>query len=118
MVKLADVHRMIAVAGAVFIDDAIYQYIVDLVAATRTIPELRLGVSTRGALALVRSSRALAATQGRPYVTVDDVKTLAPPALAHRMLLTPEAELRGTKTIDLVDRVLDDVDAPVPVRQP
>jgi MoxR-like ATPase len=118
VVKLADVHRMIAVAAAVFIDDAIYQYIVDLVAATRTIPELRLGVSTRGALALVRSSRALAATQGRPYVTVDDVKTLAPPALAHRMLLTPEAELRGTKTIDLVDRVLDDVDAPVPVRQP
>ena len=57
-------------------------------------------------------SRALAATQGRPYVTVDDVKTLAPPALAHRMLLTPEAELRGTKTIDLVDRVLDDVDGP------
>ena len=116
VVKLDDVHRMVAVAGAVFIDDAIYQYIVDLVAATRDIPELRLGVSTRGALALARSSRALAATQGRPYVTVDDVKTLAPPALAHRMLLTPEAELRGTKTSDLVDRVLDDVDAPVPVR--
>ncbi len=116
VVKLDDVHRMVAVAGAVFIDDAIYQYIVDLVTATRDIPELRLGVSTRGALALARSSRALAATQGRPYVTVDDVKTLAPPALAHRMLLTPEAELRGTKTSDLVDRVLDDVDAPVPVR--
>ncbi|MDQ3177641.1 MAG: ATPase, partial [Actinomycetota bacterium] len=70
-----------------------------------------------GALALARASRALAATQGRPYVTVDDIKTLAPPALAHRMLLTPEAELRGTNTNDLVERLLVDVDAPVPVRR-
>lgn len=117
IVSLEDVQRMIRVAGAVFIDDALYQYIVDLVAATRVIPELRLGVSTRGALALARASRSLAATQGRPYVTVDDIKTLAPPALAHRMLLTPEAELRGTNTNDLVERLLVDVDAPVPVRR-
>ena len=99
-------------------DDAIYQYIVDLVTATRDIPELRLGVSTRGALALVRPVAPSPPRRAVPYVTADDVKTLAPPALAHRMLLTPEAELRGTKTIDLVDRVLDDVDGPSPYATP
>ena len=92
------------------VDDAIFEYVgrprrgdpVDL-------PELRLGVSTRGALALIRAGRALAVTQGRPFVTVDDVKSLAPAALGHRMLLTPDAELRGVQTIDLVDRLLDSV---------
>ena len=78
--------------------------------------ELRLGASTRGALALIRASRALAATQGRSFVTVDDVKALAPAALAHRLLLKPESELRGVSTLDLVDRLVDTVEAPAAVR--
>ena len=73
-------------------------------------------MSTRGALALVRASTALAVTQGRPFITVDDVKALAPAALGHRMLLTPEAELRGMHTLDLVDELLDRVETPAPVR--
>jgi MoxR-like ATPase len=116
VIEVADVHRMIGVAGGVHVDDSIFQYVVDLAAGTRELPELRLGVSTRGALALIRAGRALAVTQGRPFVTADDVKALAPAALAHRMLLTPDAELRGVSTLQLVDDLLDRVPAPLPVR--
>ncbi len=116
VISLDDTHRMIAVARGVHVDDAIYDYIVRLVAATRSLPELRLGVSTRGALARVRASRAMAAAQGRPFITVDDVKVLAPAALGHRMLLSPEAELRGVQSLDLVDELLDRIDIPAPVR--
>ncbi len=111
-----DTQRMLQVASAVHVDDALYDYVVRLVGASRQLPELRLGVSTRGALALVRAARAMAATQARPFVTADDVKTLAPAALAHRMLLTPDAELRGVDTADLVHGLLDRVEPPTPVR--
>ena len=107
---------MISIAALVHVDDSIHDYVVRLVASSRGLDELRLGASTRGALALIRASRALAATQGRPYVTVDDVKILAPAALAHRMLLSPDAELRGVRTADLVDDLLDRIDIPAPVR--
>jgi MoxR-like ATPase len=79
--------------------------------------QLRLGSSMRGALALIRSARALAVAQGRPFVTVDDIKVLAPAALGHRLLLTPDAELRGVKPADLVDDVLDRIEAPAPIRR-
>jgi MoxR-like ATPase len=115
-VDVDTLRRMIAVAGSVYVDNAIVGYAVALAAATRELGELRLGASTRGALALIRSSRALAATQGRAFVIVDDIKALAPAALAHRMLLQPEAEMRGTDTLDLVDRLLDAVPAPAAVR--
>ncbi len=117
VVQPGDVERMIRVAAGAYIDDAILAYIVDLTKASRTLPELRLGASTRGALAMVRASKALAVTQGRPFVTVDDVKSLAPAALGHRLLLTPDAELRGVQSLDLVDRLLDVVEAPEAVRQ-
>jgi len=108
--------RMMAVATAVHVDDSIVAYAVSLSAASRALTELRLGASTRGALALIRASRALAATQGRSFVTVDDVKALAPAALSHRLLLKPESELRGVSTLDLVDRLVDTVEAPAAVR--
>jgi len=116
VIQAVEVEHMINVAAGAYIDDAIIAYIVDLTSASRALPELRLGASTRGALALVRASKALAVTQGRPFVTVDDVKTLAPAALAHRLLLSPDAELRGIRSIDLVDRLLDQVETPTAVR--
>jgi MoxR-like ATPase len=116
VIEVADVHRMIDVAAAAHVDDSIYEYAVTLATATRSMPELRLGVSTRGVLALIRAGRALAVTQGRPFVTADDVKTLAPAAFGHRMLLTPDAELRGVQAVTLVDELLDRVPAPTPAR--
>ena len=113
-----DVERMINVAAQVSVADEIVEYAVDLAVATRRLPELRLGSSMRGALALVRSARVLAAAQGRPFVTVDDIRSLSLAALGHRMLLTTDAELRGVRPTDLVDRILASTPAPAPVRAP
>jgi MoxR-like ATPase len=90
---------------------AVMGYVVDLVRATRSSPSLALGVSPRGATALLATSRAWAWMSGRGYVTPDDVKALARPTLRHRVQLRPEAELEGVT----VDGVLDTVLAAVPV---
>jgi len=117
VVSLEDAQKMIAIARSAHVDDTIHDYVVRIVAATRGLDQLRLGSSTRGALALIRASRALAVAQGRPFVTVDDIKILAPAALGHRLLLTPDAELRGVRSIDLVDDVIDRIEPPAPIRR-
>jgi len=108
--------KMIQYVQTVHLEDTVRSYIVRLCAATREMPELSLGVSTRGAIGLMQAGRAFAASQGRSYVNVDDIKTLAPAVMTHRMLLTPEAELRRISTADLVGRALDTVTTPDPVR--
>jgi MoxR-like ATPase len=90
---------------------AVMAYVVDVVRATRSSPSLSLGVSPRGATALMSTSRAWAWMSGRSYVTPDDVKALARPTLRHRVQLRPEAELEGVT----VDGVLDTVLTAVPV---
>jgi MoxR-like ATPase len=87
-------------------------YIVDLVDATRHHRDLMLGVSPRGALALQRAGRALAASVGRSYVVPDDVKVLAPSVLEHRLLLSSEAMMRGVDPADVLSSVLDSVPVP------
>jgi MoxR-like ATPase len=87
-------------------------YIVDVVDATRHHRDLLLGVSPRGALALQRASRALAASVGRSYVVPDDVKALAPAVLEHRLVLSPEAQMRGTSSSAVLTGVLDSVPVP------
>jgi len=89
----------------------IHDYIVNIATATRTHPDLRLGVSTRGTLALLRIARAYAATDDRDYVTPDDIKTLVAPVFAHRIALTAEAELRGIT----IDTLLADITDTIPV---
>ncbi|QFU93546.1 MoxR family ATPase [Amycolatopsis sp. YIM 10] len=87
-------------------------YIVDLCRATRNSPSVRLGVSPRGATALLAASRAWAWLAGRDYVTPDDVKALARPALRHRLGLRPEAELEGATADGVLERVLASVPVP------
>ena len=96
----------------VHVAPALREYIVDVVEATRRDSELVLGVSPRGALALQRAAQTLAAGAGREYVIPDDVKVLAPTVLTHRMLVAPEAELRGVSADDVLDRVLAGVPVP------
>jgi MoxR-like ATPase len=88
-------------------------YVVDLCRATRTSPSLQLGVSPRGATALLAAARAWAWLSGRDFVTPDDVKALARPALRHRVLLRPEAELEGITSDAVLDGVLTSVPAPL-----
>ena len=87
-------------------------YVVDVCRATRAAPALQLGVSPRGATALLAASRAWAWLSGRDYVTPDDVKALARPALRHRLRLRPEAELEGVTADGVVDGVLATVPVP------
>ncbi|GAA4988509.1 AAA family ATPase [Actinopolymorpha pittospori] len=100
-----------AAVGTVQLGPDVLGYVVDVCRATRESPSLRLGVSPRGATALMRAARAWAWLSGRDYVTPDDVKALALPALRHRVELRPEAELEGVSA----DAVLDGILASVPV---
>jgi MoxR-like ATPase len=112
VVSAAEVRRMIALTDRIFIAPKLQQYIVQVTTATRQLPELRLGVSPRGTLAMARSTRAYAAANGRHFVTADDIKELAPLVLPHRMILTPEAELQGYRQVDLLEGVLNSVPVP------
>ena len=95
----------------VLVADEVLGYIVDIVGATRHSPSLQLGVSPRGATALLATARSWAWLSGRNYVTPDDVKAMARPTLRHRVALRPEAELEGANP----DGVLDGILAAVPV---
>ncbi|WAC66320.1 MoxR family ATPase [Agrococcus sp. SL85] len=95
----------VAVRG-VHVEPSIVDYVARLVEATREADEVRLGVSVRGALALVRTARAWAAVHGRDYVTPDDVKALAVPALAHRLVLQPEAEFDDVRPESVVQQLM------------
>ena len=92
------------------VSEGLYRYVADIAKASRSEPRLSLGLSTRGALALMRCARVQAACEGRDYVVPDDVKGIAPDITAHRLVLTPEASLEG---IDCV-QVYNDIAARVP----
>ncbi len=97
----------------VHVDSDIERYIVQLASATRRDPRVAVGASPRGALALMKSSRAWAAIQGRNYVLPDDVKRLAKPALVHRLLLQPEFWLKKNAPEDVIEASLAAVPVPV-----
>jgi len=100
-----------AVEG-VHVSEPVGLYIVDVVAATRSAPSVQVGASPRGSLALLKLSRARAALQGRDYVTPDDVKAVAVPALAHRLTLRPELWVQRVSADDIVRERLDTVPTP------
>ncbi|NLE97519.1 MAG: MoxR family ATPase, partial [Propionibacterium sp.] len=106
------VAEMAQLAGSVHIEASVFDYIARLVEATRSADDVRLGVSVRGALALVRASRVWAAAVGRHFVTPDDVKILAIPCLAHRLILDPEAEFSGLQAVDVMAKVIGQVPPP------
>ncbi|MFM8319429.1 MAG: AAA family ATPase, partial [Chloroflexota bacterium] len=97
------------------VENSLRDYIVQVVRATRGHAEIELGASPRAALALYGAAQAWAAIAGRDFVLPDDIKTLAPHVLTHRMLLSPQAQLRGRRPEELVAAVVNTV--PVPVEQ-
>ena len=96
----------------VHVDESIGRYIVDLVAATRTHADVSVGASPRGALALLKLARGRAMLEARDYVVPEDVKAMAVPALAHRLVLRPELWVRQVRDVDIVRRLLDVVPTP------
>jgi MoxR-like ATPase len=107
-----EIAQLIEVVRDVHVSDQVRRYAVDLVLATRTSSELRLGASPRATLHLIRAARAAAALDDREYVLPDDVQSLAPSVLAHRLLPTAEAQIGRRTTEDIVSDVLAAVPVP------
>jgi len=108
----AEVLAMQQALEDVFVADVIMQYVVDLVQATRADHRVALGASPRGALALLKLTRAFAVLRGRDFVTPDDVKAMAGPALAHRLILQPELWVTKLSSAQVVSDLLTQVPAP------
>jgi MoxR-like ATPase len=112
VVNAADVQRLAQATRQVHVAPSLKAYLVDVAQATRRSSHLALGVSPRATLALQRVAKARAAAEGRNYVLPDDVKALAVPVLAHRMIVTPEAQLQGISPADALAEVLRAVPVP------
>lgn len=113
--KVVDPERIIEMQEAikqVYIDDDIQNYIVKLVQITRSEPRVEVGISPRGSIALFKLSKAHAAFYGRDYVVPDDVKNVAVPALAHRLILKPESRVRGVNPENIVKEILNTIPVP------
>jgi MoxR-like ATPase len=110
-----EVVGLIKLARDVHVAPTLKRYIVQLTETTRDHPDVYLGASPRASLYLLRASRAMAASRGRDYVVPDDIQDLAIPVLAHRILLSPEAQMRGSNTEDMLEGLIGRV--PIPVRE-
>jgi len=112
-----DIRHLQQAAKSVYVDQLVRQYVVSLTEATRRHSEITLGASPRASLGLFRATRALALVQDRDYVIPDDVKLLASSVIAHRLVLSPSARMRGVQSTDVVDDLLRTVPIPGTARQ-
>ena len=112
LIDLEQVGHAREAVSSVEMSDPMIDYVVDVVRATRNDPSLLNGASPRACNMLATSSRAIAAMEGRDYVIPDDVKRLAAPTLSHRLVLAPGAEIEGLSARDILQRVVQQVEAP------
>ncbi len=112
VVSASEVLKICDMIWKVYVDENIMYYIIDIVESTRKHPYVKLGASPRAAVALYLMSKAYALISGRDYVIPDDVKYVAQPVLAHRLILTREAELEGITTDKIIEEVLRSVPVP------
>lgn len=110
----ATIGEAIALAQRAHIADALYAYAVRLATATREHKHVRVGVSPRGVISLTRAAAAFALTEGRGFVLPEDLKTLLEPVFAHRILLTPDAQLRGVTSSEVLRDAVESVAVPLP----
>ncbi len=109
----ADLPDLATACRRVFVSEAVEDYMVDLVRASRETADVTLGASPRATIALLRAGQVLAALSGRDYVLPDDVKLLAGPVLSHRLILPAQGYLRGRSSAEVVAGLVDRVPAPV-----
>ncbi|QAY74972.1 MoxR family ATPase [Agromyces protaetiae] len=112
IIAASSITTMANLAAEVFVDPSVVSYLNELVTATRAHQSAALGVSMRGALALARAVKTWAIAHGRTYVTPDDVRELAVPVLAHRIIVDPEAEFTGTTAREIVEAAITSVAPP------
>ena len=113
VVSAADILELREVADQVLVSDPVTRYIIEIVTATRNNPELQIGSSPRGSLALESIAKSYALLQGRGYVVPDDVKYLAPYVLCHRVSLAHESKVRGRTPAEVLDSILSGIAIPV-----
>jgi MoxR-like ATPase len=113
-----DLRTLQAGVREIYVDSTVTDYIVRLINATRTHPDVYLGASPRGSLALYRAGQAYAALHGRDYVIPDDIKSLAVPALAHRLIIKTAATVRDIDAAVLVRELLESVSVNAAPAQP
>jgi len=107
------VTQLAGLADAVHVDPSILRYVTHIAEASRVHPQVRLGMSVRGCLAFVRCAKTWALSQGRPFVTPDDISVLAIPVLSHRVLLDPDAEFAGATVDKVIGELFAQVAPPV-----
>jgi MoxR-like ATPase len=107
-----EIIRMQEACEQIHLDDAVMDYIAQIIVATRSHPSVHVGASPRGTLALIKAGRAWAALRGRGYVTPDDVRRVAVHVLAHRIILKPDVRFGGTSSADVVGDILRKTAAP------
>ena len=112
ILRADDVVRMRSLLEKVIVDRSLLRYIVGIVQLTRRAKSIYLGASPRASVALLRSAKAMALLDGRDFVTPDDVKRVAPAVLAHRLVVTAEAEMEGYTPEKIVQRILEQVEVP------
>lgn len=115
VVSPEEINRFKQAARAVYVENSLRAYIVELVSRTRRHSALAMGASPRGSIALFQAARVLAVLRGRTYVLPEDIKYLAPFVLAHRLILTPEALARGEKGLRIMDEIINST--PVPTEE-
>lgn len=101
-----------AVIRNLFVEPKLLEFIARIVSETRNNPSLYLGASPRASLAIVHSAKAFAAIQGRDFITPDDIIAVASPVLAHRVLLSPEKEMEGLTTSDIIHQIIKKIEVP------
>lgn len=112
VITLGELLQLRSMMDAVVVDRSLLQYIAGIVKQTRTSRAVFLGASPRAAVAMLQASKAYALRQGRDFVTPDDIKTVTPPILQHRLILTAEAEMEGYSALKVAQKLIDTVEVP------
>lgn len=112
VLSAAQVANFRSLVQQVLAEDKLIEYIAAIVNKTRNNRSLFLGASPRASIAILNGAKALAAMEGRDFITPDDIKRVAPPVLGHRIMLTPEKEMEGVTPIQVVQQILDSLDVP------
>lgn len=108
----SDIEKVQQLVMDVVIENALVEYVAKLVDKTRNHGKIYLGASPRASLAILKSAKAIAAIRGRAFVTPDDIQFVAVHVLNHRLILTPDAEMEGTTTVDIVEQILEEIEVP------
>ncbi len=112
LLKASELLKIRKVAEKIHVEEHLFQYIANIVTETRNNPDVFLGASPRASLAILKASKAYAALNGKDFITPDDIKFVAPHALVHRIIPSPEKEIEGIQTSDIVESILKKVEIP------